>query len=502
MRNPSLPAAIGALILSAGCATAPEPASAPAMAKPAPVAAPVTTTPASAAATPAPDPAVAAVMARLRQAAPAVVPYSVEEIDRVHAGKGLTDCFWVGTLNPQTFNILSPDRAVTYWISQFKLPAGARLELKGQYPHARYMSFASYNPIGQPVDGLADDSIAPDAGSVNPFLPGAKRQARSRNYTVAVQTRPLEAGVRVDESKRPANTLFVPTDAATYQVWMRVYAADTGRNALGGVPLPKPVVTLADGSKVQGQALCSQYVVKEGAVKDYRATKEGNKAMFAIPGAKAPYHPAQPGPVPWNSFFNPQYTVGNALINTLFAGLRTRMDATRRSGFYGTLDNFYMTTYVDNRYGDAMVIQGKAPRTPRTLKGNTTMNANVDLRYWSFCKARSIADGAADSCLFDEQVPQTADSRYTIVVSTPETRPANATAKCGVAWMPWGVGDGMDNPHGGYIIHRHMKPSNGFTQSLWSTKVPGDEKTVLGDYYPAVNYQAKTAFEARGCPVK
>jgi hypothetical protein len=487
MRSLSFPAAMGALIVTAGCANAPEPAK---------------TSPTPAATAPAPDPAVVAVMGRLRQAAPTVAPYSAEEIDRVHAGKGLTDCFWVGTLNPQTFNILSPDRAVTYWISQFKLPAGARLELKGQYPYARYMSFASYNPVGQPVDGLADDSISPDAGSINPFLPGAKRQESSRDYTIAIQTRKLEAGVRVDETTRPANTLFVPTDAATYQVWMRVYAADAGRNALGGVALPKPVMTLADGTKVQGNTLCSNYVVKEGAVKDFRASKEGNKAMFGIPGAKAPYQPAQPGPMPWNGFFNPQFTVANVLINTPFAGLRTRMDTTRRSGFYGTLDNFYMSGYVDNRYGDAMVIQGKAPRTPRTFKGNATMDANVDLRYWSFCKARSIADGAADACLFDEQVPQDANARYTIVVSTPETRPANATEQCGVAWMPWGVGDGIDNPHGGYIIHRHMKPSKGFAHSLWSTKVPGDEPTVLGDYYPAVNYQAKAAFEARGCPAK
>ena len=114
-------------------------------------------------------------MAQLRQATPVAVPFSVAEIDRLHAGKGLTDCFWVGTLSPQTFNILSPDLAVVYWISQFKLPAGAKLELKGQYPRARYMSFASYNPVGQPVDGLADDAIRPDSGSANPFLSGAQR---------------------------------------------------------------------------------------------------------------------------------------------------------------------------------------------------------------------------------------------------------------------------------------------------------------------------------------
>jgi hypothetical protein len=476
--------------LATACATGPTPAPSPAPA--APAAAPAA----------APNPQVAAVMAQLRQAQPAVVPFSAAEIDRVHAGKGLTDCFWVGTLSPQTFNILSPDLAVTYWISQFRLPAGARLELKGQYPHARYMSFASYNPMGQPVDGLADDDIRPDTGSSNPFLPGAQRVGQRRDFTVAVQARPMQAGVRVDEATRPANTLFVPTDAPTYQVWLRVYAADEGRGPLGGVALPRPVMTLADGSRLEGEALCRQQVVKDAAVRDFRASKEGNKAALAIAGAKAPFHPAQPGPVPWNGFYNPPLTVANLLVNTPFEGLRARMDATRRSGFYGTLDNFYMTTYVDKRYGDALVIQARAPRTPRTAKGNAVLEPQVDLRYWSFCKGRSIADGAADACLYDEQVPQDANGRYTIVVSAPEARPANARSECGVAWMPWGVGDGIDNPHGGYLIHRHMKPAPGFKQSLWSTQVPGDERSVLGEYYPQMNYHSKAAFEARGCPAR
>ncbi|HSI49432.1 MAG TPA: hypothetical protein VLA61_14250 [Ideonella sp.] len=446
-------------------------------------------------------PAASAVMDLLRQAAPKVVPFSADEIDRVQAGKGLTDCFWVGTVSPSTFNILSPDLAVTYWISQFRLPAGAKLVLKGEYPRARYMSFASYNPQGQPVDGLADDAIAPDAGSVNPFRPGAQRLATPRQFTVTVQARSLQAGVRVDEATRPANTIFVPTDEPTYQLWLRVYAPDAGLGPLGGAKLPRPVMTLADGSQVDGNALCRGYVVKDRAVRDFRASKAGNQAVFAVPGAKAPYHPAQPVPR-WNGFYNPLLTMASVLINTPFEEARSRMDATRRSGFYGTLDNYYMSAYVDDRYGELLVIQGKAPRTPHTLQGNPVMDANVDLRYWSFCKGRSIHDGAVDACLMDEQVPQDANQRYTLVVSTPANRPANARAECGVAWLPWGVGDGMDNPHGGYVIHRHMKPSPGFTQSLWATQKPGDEAATLGEYYPVAAYLGKAAFEARGCPVK
>jgi len=64
------------------------------------------------------------------------------------------------------------------------------------------------------------------------------------------------------------------------------------------------------------------------------------------------------------------------------------------------------------------------------------------------------------------------------------------------------VGDGIDNPHGSDIIHPDMKPSPGFKYSLCSTKVPGDELSVVGEYSPNVGYEAQAAFEARGCPVR
>ncbi len=125
----------------AGCANAPAPAPAPA-----PVA-----TPAPARASPAAPPAAAALppgMPDLTRARPAIHAFSAAEIDRVSGRSGLTDCFWVGTLSLTTFNILIPDTGLVYWITQFKLSAGAKLELKGQYPHARNLSFNSYNPVG------------------------------------------------------------------------------------------------------------------------------------------------------------------------------------------------------------------------------------------------------------------------------------------------------------------------------------------------------------------
>ncbi|MGQ0708348.1 MAG: hypothetical protein ACT4NV_01210 [Rhodoferax sp.] len=442
------------------------------------------------------------VIGTLRAAAPTVRPFSAAQIDERHRGKDLTDCFWVGTLHADTFNILSPDLGVTYWTSQFKLPAGAHLELQGQYPHARYMSYTSYNPVGQPVDGLADAAIAPDSGSTNPFLPGAQRASTQRRYTLTVRPRMLQAGARVEEATRPANTVFVPMDETNYQLWLRVYVPDQGTGPKGGVALPAPTVVLADGRRISAEAVCRDYVVKDGAVRDFRGTPQGNQGLFKIPGARAAYHPAQPAPVPWNAFYNPPLVVAGALVNTPFEFIRNRMDTTRKAGFYSTLDNAYMSTYVDRRYGEALVVQAKAPRTPRTVQGSAVMDQDVDMRYWSYCKGRSIADGAVDACLYDEQIVQDAQGRYTLVMTTPEQRPANARAECGVSWMPWGVGDGMDNPHGGYLIHRHQMPAPGFRHSLAATRKIGDEPAVLGDYFPRAQYETKAAFEARGCPVR
>ncbi|MGH8345937.1 MAG: hypothetical protein ACRES5_05130, partial [Pseudomonas sp.] len=94
-------------------------------------------------------------------------------------------------------------------------------------------------------------------------------------------------------------------------------------------------------------------------------------------------------------------------------------------------------TYIDNRFGDVLVLHAKAATTPKTHDGETTMGAG-QLRYWSVCKYRSLSDTAVDSCVHDEEVPTDAQGDYTIVVSSANKRPANARPECGIAWMDWG----------------------------------------------------------------
>jgi hypothetical protein len=438
-------------------------------------------------------------MPDLARAHSTIRPFSATEIDRVSGASGLTDCFWVGTLSPQTFNILLPDSGAVYWVSQFRVPEGARLDIRGEYPHARYLSFNSYNPAGQPVDNLNDQQIEPDAGSTNPFLPGADRRAENRAYSITVKLHALQAGVRVDEATRPRNTLFVPGGEQLHQIYLRVYAPDQGRDAKGGVMLPRPLLTLADGRRFEGEAMCREIAVKDGAVKDLRSDAEGLRSVMAVPGARAPFHPAQPAPVPWHAYFNSLLTLSDVLINTPYEAVRAKIDTIRTAGFYSTLDNVYMSAFVDNRYGDALVIRGLAPRTPRTAMA-PTMDADIDLRYWSVCKYRSAADGAVEECAHDEQIPLDGSNHYIIAITTPQSRPDNARSACGVTWLRWGIGDGIGNPHGGMVLLRHMLPAASFSHSLFATRAPGQERAVLGPYYPETTYETKAAFEARGCP--
>jgi hypothetical protein len=97
-----------------------------------------------------------------------------------------------------------------------------------------------------------------------------------------------------------------------------------------------------------------------------------------------------------------------------------------------------------------------------------------------------------------------ADRHYTIVTSRLSERPSNATEQCGVAWMEFGNGDGLEggSPDTMLLVNRVTRVDPGFKHSWFSVDKPGDERAVLGDYQPQViNLHTKAAFEALGCPV-
>jgi hypothetical protein len=103
------------------------------------------------------------------------------------------------------------------------------------------------------------------------------------------------------------------------------------------------------------------------------------------------------------------------------------------------------------------------------------------LRYWSM--RTGLQTTQTIGCVFDEQVPVNARPEFKIAISTAADRPADATTRCGVAWLPRGP-----NPKGIAFV-RNMLLSAGFKQAIQDA-LPGTEQQTIGAYYPVGRYFA------------
>ena len=54
---------------------------------------------------------------------------------------------------------LFPDAAARYWVAPLPIPPGFHVEIDGQFPHARYMSFMTYDPATRAIDGIHDSEV-------------------------------------------------------------------------------------------------------------------------------------------------------------------------------------------------------------------------------------------------------------------------------------------------------------------------------------------------------
>jgi hypothetical protein len=407
------------------------------------------------------------------------------------AARPLSTCFWVGPystkLGPQ-YNQAFPDSGAVYWTARYTTPPGATLRLEGKFAHGRYQSLNSYNASNAaPIDALNDLATEPDEGSANPFLPGAERTARKRAYTATVAVEPPP-----DPALRRSNTLYAGVAGQSEQVLIyRVYLPDTGTDLSGDAGVPKPVLTLADGSVLKGDAACAalgssgnQLAITTLPLPLYQSLRDQPYKPSTFPASNPPL---------FRAFYNTNYA-----IQCAYSGV-CDPHPQRIGGQYSNIDNNYVAAFVNREFAPVLVLTGKLPRTPSTLSGEPTMGKG-QLRYWSICQNESLATTKGAGCLFDEQLQLDAKRRYTIVTSLPADRPANARRKCGVGYIPWPAnGDGAGHPNDGLLLVRNMLPSAGFHHAAQDTATPGDEAAVMGPYLPAGEYMTERGFENRGC---
>jgi hypothetical protein len=365
-------------------------------------------------------------------------------------GVDVTCQFALTRLDHTTTNVLALDTNAVYWASGYAAVPGSRIRIEGHYPFARYFSWNVYDPAGRPIDALSDFELQPDPGGAG-------------TYTAWIEFGPRPAD--------PApNTLYTGASPAG-QFWYRVYVPDPGRDAKGGVPLPK--VTL------------------NGPAPGVEACRETQAPYLPTPSAPALPDPTDDGngypgrnPPEWRLFENLCGSAIDILLDNE-SGEAFHPQARQRCGdgpgFFSNRDIAYVFTGTSRGFGELLVLRGRAPTLDQ-------------LRYFSFCQYEPATQRVID-CAADFQVPVGPDGRYTVVVSTAEQRPANARPECGVAWIEWGP-----QPQG-LLIYRHMLAEPSFAEAIQNVPSPGAERAVMGDYYPEGEYLPdRTAFEAQGCP--
>jgi len=407
-------------------------------------------------------------------------------------------CAWPIEMSPEgTANVQAPDAAARYWVMPFDTTQYKTMTIKGTYPNIRYFSIAAYNTLEGDFDldeqhgHLYDAQIAPDQGSINPFVrPGCS----NGTYTVVISRTPESSG----------NTITVSSDLAW--VVLRMYVADndpsqSGRSLMGGVPLPTITVTDQKGDSKKLET-CSPVNVW-GDLSSFDTFLFPPTLDLSVDEGEPDTNRL------W--FASPQKPPGILWPNP---------------------DGKYMMMMPGNEYqpGRIIVIHGKAPGFPDTFNGSPVWVPsrgfrNVDLRYWALCNVNfamplSVVDCATDLTIrlqgglnYSPWVCwpgrfRKAEYYYTIVISDDRQRPN--WLEPDINWLPWG-----DEQYPKLVVFRNMLPATNFShavQEAWKEgctfnfkldnipdtnqlEEPGKcAQGVMGDYYPVAAWCDKSTF--------
>lgn len=389
------------------------------------------------------------------------------------------DCAWPILMSPEgVANFQLPDKSARYWIMPFDTTQYEKMTIKGAYPDIRYFSFTAYEtmPVGEGFNlvesNLYDAQIAPDEGSINPFVPPG---GPGGTYTVVISRTGPSLG----------NTIAVPPIKLVWVI-LRMYIANaepsqSGQSLMGGVPLP--TITMTD---------------QTGASRQLDACSPINKWLDLSDFVTSLFPPT----------FDPKIDEGTPSSDRLwFASAKNPP-----SILWPNPDGKYMMMWPGNyQPGRIIVMHGKAPGFPDTFNGSPIWAPsrgfrNVDMRYWAMCNGNFASPVSVVDCATD-LTTRLEGGYYTIVMSDDRQRPD--WLRPNINWLPWG-----DEQYPKLVVLRNMLPASNFHHSVkdaWAncpidfdfSNVP--DRSVLdamgpcsqdhmGDYYPVAVWCDKATF--------
>lgn len=336
------------------------------------------------------------------------------------------------------------------------VPEGGRVVLRGQYLRCRYFAFHPCDFDTNTLPTLVDADIEPDTGSRNPFRqPAGDNEGQFFTVTIVFEPRPehpvpntIYAGEKRNGGPNQALFLLLRTTDSVLGA--------TPPNSTG-VPLPAMTVLSADGDVVEHHDSCLPYADGEYPVETTRF------ASLPIPDYRA-----QVAAGKWS----------------------TRSNWGLPYDILASDDILYLGTPYSRRLGELLVVRARSLRTPDTprepvylpgaqIRGFTITNYN----FWA---------GVCNDAIVDRDLLLDDDGCYTVVVSTAEQRPDNATAEHSVNWMDWG-------PYlDGQLTFRMLLRTNPLLLRLKALAQGQANDPELEPYLPRVGHCSQADFEASG----
>ena len=396
-------------------------------------------------------------------------------------------CGWIAASDPDKANIAFPGSEAKYWVAAAPVSPQTRLRIDGRYPDARYFSYNAYDAALRPTDAVADFELTPteNGREGNPF---ARKGAQPGGaYTAYLEYGP--SPVQNPDVQRKPNTFYtgeiglgplnIPNALAVFIY--RVYVSNTGEFFDGGVGLPTLTLETADGSRELGTLPnCAEPLLPNagGAL----PTLGLNELLLSLdyPNQLALPFPTATNPPNTLKFFSLGDTAFRILGNV--TGQDTSMLGGRvdsgSGGFLSNVHNAYTSTGFARRYGSIAMVRAKAP----TYRGQPGVEFGQEqLRYWSLC-GNEFATQRFTDCAADFQVPLDEQGFFTVVISDPADRPANATAENGFLWLPWGPYPDQ------LLLYRHMLHNPEFEEAIQNVDKGVALAEVMKDFAPVGIY--------------
>ncbi|MBW2418767.1 MAG: hypothetical protein JRH19_09490 [Deltaproteobacteria bacterium] len=378
---------------------------------------------------------------------------------------------WPGIGSPLTnnrFPYLLDTSASNYFSNRFwhgddgprgfiPVPRGGKVVFRGEYLRARYFAFHPSDFDTNNLTTIVDEDLDPDPGSVNPYREAAPAGSAPRFTAQLVFTpepeRPEDrepntsyVGVKVNGGPNPAVFNILRT---TDSVLGAMPPNSTG------VLLPSVTVYDAEGKETAHFPECDPYPA----------------------GIEPPVETTQFAPLP----------IPDARAISWPAKFATKSNWGLPYDILASADILYLCSPYTQRLGEVFVCRAKAFTTPHT-PDEPVYTPGKDIRGFTITTYNFWA-GICNDAVVDHEVVRDEEGWFTVVVSTKEKRPSNATAEKGVTWIDWG--DYLD----GQLTFRMLIRRNPLLQALKQAIDTGEASPDIAPYVPHATHCSRELFE-------